>query len=135
MKKKRATTQGPRPSFLLELVLSNRCNLDCDYCSSSFLLKDGTRKVLPFAALRRAVGLYAAALKKNGHGGGGLVSFTGNEPLLEFPLLRRVVRYIRRAHPGMRMRLDTNGVLLDAEKASFLSRNGVRIFVSLDGCR
>lgn len=135
MKKKSVKPQGPCPPFLLELVLSNRCNLDCGYCSSSFLLKDGTRRVLPFAALRRAVDLYAAALEKNGPSGEGLVSFTGNEPLLEFPLLRRVVRYVRRAHPGMRMRLDTNGVLLDAEKASFLSRNGVRIFVSLDGCR
>ncbi len=135
MKKKSVKPQHPRSPFLLELVLSNRCNLACDYCSSSFLLKDKTRKVLPFGTLRRAVDLYAVCLQKNGLAGEGLVSFTGNEPLLDFPLLRRVVRYIRRAYPRMRMRLDTNGTLLDAGKASFLSRNGVRIFVSLDGCR
>ncbi|MDT8285923.1 MAG: radical SAM protein [Elusimicrobiales bacterium] len=135
-----ARTRGPRgagrrPPFLLELVLSNRCNLDCGYCSSSFLLHGKERRAFSPGELRRAVDLYREALRANGMKGEGLISFTGNEPLLEFPLLKETVSYVRKAYPELRMRLDTNGVLLDREKAGFLAANGVRIFVSLDGCR
>lgn len=129
---KNVKAQAP---FLLELVLSNRCNLDCTYCSSGFMIHEKEKKVFSFEQLRRAVDVYAACLEKNGLQGRGLVSFTGNEPLLEFELLKRVVRYIRGRRDGIRMRMDTNGTLLSPEKVKFLLDNDVRIFLSLDGCR
>lgn len=130
--KTRAALKGPGGTFLLELPLSNRCNLACDYCSSGFVL-GGAPKIFTFEQLKKAVDLYEACLRRTGRLADGLVSFTANEPLVDFPMLERVVRYVRSRR--LAMRLDTNGTLLDPEKARFLLANGVRVFLSLDGCR
>ncbi len=127
-----AARKGPGGTFLLELPLSNRCNLACDYCSSGFVL-GGAPRAFTFEQLKKAVDLYEACLRRSGRLPEGLVSFTANEPLADFPMLRRVVRYVRSRR--LAMRLDTNGTLLDPEKARFLLANGVRVFLSLDGCR
>ena len=65
-----------------------------------------------------------------------LVTFTGGEPLLAFPLIRSTVRYIeRRRHEGqtVRYRLATNGLLLERDNLQFLVDHRFELQVSVDG--
>jgi uncharacterized protein len=62
--------------------------------------------------------------------------FYGGEPLLELPLIQRVVSYVREARgtdERIRFALITNGILLDDETAAFLSRYGFIVELSFDG--
>ncbi|HNT96652.1 MAG TPA: radical SAM protein [Elusimicrobiales bacterium] len=122
----------PEP-FLLEVFLTNRCNMDCSYCASRHMITQKTGRALSFGQLKAAVDVYAAY----GRDGGGprRVSVTGGEPLLEFDTLKRFVRYVRRRYPGFEIKVVTNATLLDREKAEFFFENDVFLVISLDGCR
>lgn len=114
----------------LEIFLTNRCNLRCTYCSSRHITAQTARALTP-AQVRRAVAVFAAA----GRPGGArrTVCFTGGEPLLEFGLLSGAVRHIRGLKEKFDITVNTNGTLLDREKAAFLLANDVYLAVSLDG--
>ncbi len=62
--------------------------------------------------------------------------FTGGEPLLRFPLIRRAVQYVGERRPPektVRFFLGTNGTLLDRRIIEFLARHDFTIFLSFDG--
>jgi uncharacterized protein len=64
------------------------------------------------------------------------ISFWGGEPLLNFPLIRRVVEYIRKecsSHQNIAFNFTTNASLITQEISDFLVQNDFRIMVSLDG--
>ncbi len=64
------------------------------------------------------------------------ILFLGGEPLLEFPLIRRAVEYVRDARaPGKRVQYSmvTNGTLLREEQADFLAQHRFDTFLSFDG--
>ena len=64
-----------------------------------------------------------------------VVSFYGGEPLLNLPLIRQCVEYIKQEYSGLAIRfsLTTNGSLLRGEAAEFLAKENFLIVVSLDG--
>lgn len=109
------------------VVLTARCNLACSYCWQS--ARSPARMSWP--TLRAAVDHLLASRAAEIH-----LTFTGGEPLLERPLLRRAVaRVERRRRPGQRILLElfTNGLLLDAEAATFLVAHDVAVQLSFDG--
>lgn len=62
--------------------------------------------------------------------------FSGGEPLLEMPLIRRAVDYVQRhRQPSLDVRFSvlTNGTLLDEQSMSFLVRHDVETQISFDG--
>lgn len=64
------------------------------------------------------------------------VLFTGGEPLLELPLVRKAIFYLEGTLPhGKRLHLalTTNGILLTPSAVAFLSSHGVHVQVSFDG--
>jgi sulfatase maturation enzyme AslB (radical SAM superfamily) len=64
------------------------------------------------------------------------VSFTGGEPLLEVPILRRAVTHIehcRRGGPPVRFNLLTNGLLLDRRTLKYLDAHDFSLHLSFDG--
>jgi sulfatase maturation enzyme AslB (radical SAM superfamily) len=64
------------------------------------------------------------------------ISFYGGEPLLEFPLIKRAIRYIESARAAdlkIAYTVTTNGLLLDRDTARFLARHEVVTFISCDG--
>jgi len=121
--------------FLLEIYLTNRCNLNCSYCSAGYMIRREGRKVLSFEQIKRAVDIYASCGKDKNLPETRKIFFTGGEPLLEFELLKEIVGYIRGKKEKFQVLVTTNGVLLDGEKVDFLLDNDVRIFISLDGCK
>lgn len=111
----------------LEVVLTASCNLRCRYCFQD----RRSRRRMDWRTLRAAVDL----LLRSSHPVLTL-GFYGGEPLLEFDLMRRAVEYARDAAPPareVRFELFTNGLLLDREKAAFLSGQRIRTQISHDG--
>lgn len=63
------------------------------------------------------------------------VGFYGGEPLIEFPLIQRVVKYSKQLFEGKELsfNITCNGSLLTPEIIRFLSKNSVDLMISLDG--
>jgi sulfatase maturation enzyme AslB (radical SAM superfamily) len=64
------------------------------------------------------------------------VFFTGGEPLLVLPLIRRSVTHVRERSPcggAVQFVLQTNGMLLDSETVGFLARHSFELRLSFDG--
>jgi len=114
----------------LELYFTNRCNLDCAYCSSRAVKAGGVR-TMSLEEMVRGADLALDYVRRAG-GGPLTVGLTGGEPLVEFPLLRRAVEKLRRRR-GLVLHVCTNGTLLDGDKAAFLLESGVELDISLDG--
>jgi uncharacterized protein len=114
---------------LLHLILTRACNLRCSYCYQS---RDLARPV-EWEVLRRAMD-WALRVTRPGLE----IAFSGGEPLLALPLIRRAVDYAReRADPerGLQYWLLTNGLLLDDPAIDFLSANAFHVQLSFDGLR
>ena len=110
------------PLRMLVLSLTGACNLACRYCYAS----EQDSGTMTWETARRAIDLAAA-------GAPFILQFSGGEPLLALPLLRRIVDYVRTNRIQARMDLQTNGTLLTEETAAFLRSARIGIGVSLDG--
>jgi sulfatase maturation enzyme AslB (radical SAM superfamily) len=111
----------------LELVLTASCNLRCLYCYQN----DKKPRSMSWDTLRGALDLLLRSRLKRLE-----VLFLGGEPLLEFPLIRQAVAYVRATRPPskrVRYTLITNGTLLGEEQARFLARNRIAVQLSFDG--
>ncbi len=123
----------PEP-FLVEVFLTGRCNMDCSYCAARYMIHAKEPGLLTLEQLERAAEIIASdGVVRERHGGRAKISFTGGEPMLEFPLIERAVRHIRARHPDWEFDVSTNGTLLTPERLEFFVRNGVGLSVSLDG--
>ena len=107
----------------LQLFLSDRCNMACDYC---FLrLNEGPATILSEAA---ALGAVRGHLARH-PGGGAQITLLGGEPTMHLPLMPAGARAAR----GAKVSAATNGTLLCPETAAELSALGVELAVSVDG--
>ena len=115
---------------LVELLLTEKCNLACGYCLA------GANQKMPAMTpviARRAVDLAFAMSEAKVLA----FEFSGGEPFLKFDLMRELVAYIQ-GHPARGARrvylsVQTNGTLLDDSRVAWLKENDVRIGVSFDG--
>jgi len=86
---------------------------------------------MPWTTARAALSLALASTRRKVN-----VIFSGGEPLLEFPLLRKAVEYVEATKPGSRQceyTLQTNGTLITPEVADYLAARRVETFLSFDG--
>lgn len=115
---------------LVELLLTERCNLGCTYCLA------GTSAKMPRMSAetaRRAVDLAFAMDAAETLA----FEFAGGEPFLEFPLMRDLTEYIN-SHPRrngrtVALNVQTNGTLLDQERVDWVQANNIQLGLSLDG--
>jgi uncharacterized protein len=126
--------RGPifRPSYLVEIHLTSRCNMACRYCftESGFRGTD-----LPEDMARKAVDL-ALALPTDDL----TIEFAGGEALLRLSLLRGLIERIERASAArsspVHIAIQTNGLLLRGEALEFFAQHpSVEVGISLDGPR
>ncbi|MFA5139153.1 MAG: radical SAM protein [Elusimicrobiota bacterium] len=118
----------------LDIYVTDRCNLRCEYCSAGSLLRGGGSRSLSFAEMARAADLFASYVALDDPSPVRTIAFTGGEPFLEFQEMAKTVGYVRsRYGDGLGLYVFTNGTLLDREKEAFLRGHGVEIVVSLDG--
>jgi len=115
----------------LVLWLTEECVLRCSYC---FVEKRPRR--LSFEVGKQAIDFL---LNPNVSGTSKQlrVGFFGGEPLLEFPLMRRIVEYAtkaaRRSNKRISFGITTNGVLLSEDVLRYLGERNIGVLFSIDG--
>ncbi len=101
-------------------IISGKCNLNCVHCYASRFLS------LPHLTVEERLRL----IKELADNGVMHVGITGGEPLLEEDL-ELYIKEIR--DRGMTCDINTNATLMNEEKARFLRRYDVFLYVSIDG--
>ena len=116
---------GVRPKNF-QIFLTERCQLGCTYC---YLDKKAV-DIDPETAMQGIKEYLKDSLP-----GDRWVSFYGGEPLLAFPLLKKIANYIRREHSpqDVKMQMTTNGALMTQEVALFCATRQIAVTLSLDG--
>jgi MoaA/NifB/PqqE/SkfB family radical SAM enzyme len=107
--------------FLVQLVVTRRCNLACGYCTEF----DDFSAPVPTEVLQSRIDRIRAL-------GAFSLEFTGGEPLLH-PDLPHLISYARESGI-LRIMLISNGFLLSEERVEALNRAGLdHLQVSVDG--
>jgi len=114
----------------LELNLTFKCNLTCEYC---FVHEKSARGRMNFTTARNAVDLLveqAAFPMVN-------ITLIGGEPLLEFDLIKQIVPYALEAAKKRSLTVTwavtTNGTLVTEDILKFFSQYKINILLSMDG--
>lgn len=116
------------------LHVAHTCNLNCEYCFASQGKYHGDRALMSFEVGKRAIDFLVenSGSRKNLE-----VDFFGGEPLMNWEVVKRIVRYARSIekdrHKNFRFTLTTNGVLVDDEVIAFSNREMHNVVLSLDG--
>ncbi len=114
----------------LELILTQHCNLKCDYC----FVGEQSEKMMSKETGRQAIDFL---LDASGNLQSVIVTFFGGEPLLAYKLIKDFVLYGEKAAlekgKTIKWRMTTNGTLLNEEKLSFFNEHQVIYLLSIDG--
>lgn len=122
--------------YLNELVLqvTKQCNLRCKYCaySGNYYNREHSSSRMRFETARKAIDFY---LKRSDKFDKLSVAFYGGEPLLEFELIKKCVKYIleNKGDKKVTFPMTTNGTLLTQEVIEFLVKYDFELMISLDG--
>lgn len=124
------TSHNTPENHLVELLVTERCNLGCVYCLA------GTNPKMPVMDEQTGKRTIDLAFGVGGDDPIGF-EFSGGEPFLRYNLMRDLVSYIQQ-HPqrgsrAVHLSVQTNATLLDADRVAWLRDNDVRVGVSLDG--
>ncbi|MEA1928774.1 MAG: radical SAM protein [Candidatus Auribacterota bacterium] len=117
----------------MELMLTEDCNLRCDYC---FVEGKNPSHPMSRATARKAVDfLFELSRDKPEL----KILFFGGEPMLSFELIEKIVLYVEEKEEitGKKVAFDmtTNGTLFKEERAEFLAEHRVKYLLSIDGDR
>lgn len=127
--------------FQLILIITEECNLRCEYCIYSDKyphIKTYTSNVMSkdiaFKSIDYYIKLFDEKVKK-GFNSDPVISFYGGEPLLNFTLIKEIIKYCNDnySHYKIRYNFTTNGVLLTEEIIEFILKNNILVTFSLDG--
>lgn len=136
------------------LSVTEQCNLRCAYCyygSNRPGERQHSPRMMTWETAKRALDFFlprskwtlarwqnrtnAPTLPNGDEVEPPCVGFYGGEPLVNWPLVKRVTEYVRALPDGddYMVNFTTNGTLLTPEISAFLCENRVSILVSLDG--
>ena len=118
------------------LHVAHTCNLNCEYCFASQGKYKGERALMPLDVGKRALDFL---VENSGTRTNLEVDFFGGEPLMNWDVVKDIVRYGRSIEEktGKRFRftLTTNGVLVDDDVIGFSNREMHNVVMSIDGRR
>ena len=116
------------------LHVAHTCNLNCEYCFASQGKYHGDRAIMPFEVGKRALDFL---VENSGTRTNLEVDFFGGEPLMNWDVVKQIVRYgreLEKTHnKKFRFTLTTNGVLLNDEVTEFANKEMHNVVLSLDG--
>ncbi|MCR5474390.1 MAG: thioether cross-link-forming SCIFF peptide maturase [Lachnospiraceae bacterium] len=116
------------------LHVAHDCNLSCRYCFAGEGEYHGPRGLMSLETGKQALDFLVAASggRKNLE-----VDFFGGEPLMNFEVVKELVRYGRsleeKHDKRFRFTLTTNGILLNDEVLEFANREMSNLVLSIDG--
>ncbi len=133
----KATTLKERSAGVVKalcLHIAHSCNLNCSYCFASQGKYHGERALMSFEVGKQALDFLVA---NSGSRHNLEVDFFGGEPLMNFDVVKQLVKYARsiekKANKNFRFTLTTNGVLIDDDVIDFANREMSNVVLSLDG--
>lgn len=107
--------------------LTAQCNIRCEYCYVDF-----ANKTLDIKKAKNIIDFYISQ-----DGNEKVISLFWGEPLLEFDLLKTIVEYSgKRSHDlgkHISFKVATNFMLINKQKAQFLSDNNFEVHISFNG--
>jgi len=106
----------------ITLVLTNDCNMRCDYCYCGIKYKKSI--IMP------VIEKVYALVKENDIRS---LTFFGGEPLLELDIILKLHKAISEIKPALRFCLTTNGLLLTSKTYYMLLNKNFDITISIDG--
>ena len=116
------------------LHIAHDCNLACRYCFAEEGEYHGRRALMSYEVGKKALDFLIANSGNREHLE---VDFFGGEPLMNWDVVKRLVKYGRSQeearHKKFRFTLTTNGVLLNDEVMEFCNREMSNVVLSLDG--
>jgi uncharacterized protein len=127
----------PRQELLVKalcLHAAHDCNLRCRYCFGGTGDFGGQRTLMDLETGKKALDFLFLSSGTRKHLE---VDYFGGEPLLNFQVVKELIRYGKRraAEEGkvLNQTLTTNSTLLDQEKARFLQQEKINVILSTDG--
>ena len=116
------------------LHVAHTCNLNCAYCFASQGKYHGERAVMSLDVGKRALDFL---IEHSGTRRNLEVDFFGGEPLMNWEVVKELVRYARtrekESGKNFRFTLTTNGLLIDDDVIDFCNREMHNVVLSLDG--
>ena len=128
----KAKTSGVVKALCLHIA--HTCNLNCEYCFASQGKYNGERALMSFEVGKRALDFL---VENSGQRKNLEVDFFGGEPLMNFQVVKDLVKYARSIEKekgkNFRFTLTTNGVLIDDDVIEFANKEMHNVVLSLDG--
>lgn len=116
------------------LHIAHDCNLACKYCFAQEGEYHGRRALMSLEVGKRALDFL---IENSGNRKNLEVDFFGGEPLMNWEVVKELVRYGRSKekeyNKNFRFTLTTNGVLLNDEVMEFVNKEMSNVVLSLDG--
>ena len=114
-------------SFVVELSVTEKCNLGCPYCyvanRNNFMTLDTFKSVIP------RIHQHMKRSRQTDY----YVSFFGGEPLLNFDLIKEASKILKNDPSCSGCGIISNLTLLDDEKFKYIKDNGIGVSWSFDG--
>lgn len=118
---------------LLRILLTDVCNLACDYCKVMPNFVDVTKHATSFDHLDQSIRLF---FEGSDEGKPKVIHVSGGEPLIAWDHVQFIVKTAesyKRSNEKYFVVVGTNAMLLDEEKVRFLAKHNVKVIVSMDG--
>ncbi len=116
------------------LNVAHDCNLRCEYCFASKGNFGGKPVLMPFEVAKAAIDFLVEKSKNRRNLE---VDFFGGEPLLNFEVVKKIVKYARsiekKYNKNFRFTITTNGLLLTDDKIDYINKEMSNCVLSLDG--
>lgn len=116
------------------LHVAHTCNLTCSYCFAGQGNFNGERGLMNLETGKRALDFL---IENSGDRVNLEVDFFGGEPLMNWDVVKEIVRYGRllekRYNKNFRFTLTTNGVGIDDDVIDFANKEMYNVVLSLDG--
>lgn len=116
------------------LHIAHDCNLRCRYCFASQGDFQGERSLMSKEVGRKAVDFL---IKNSGNRRNLEVDFFGGEPLMNFEVVKDIVKYARerekKYNKNFRFTITTNATLLDEDTMTYINENMKNVVLSIDG--
>lgn len=116
------------------LHVAHTCNLNCSYCFASQGKYHGERAIMSYEVGKQALDFLMdhSGTRRNLE-----VDFFGGEPLMNWDVVKQLVRYARSVEKergkNFRFTLTTNGVQIDDDVIDFCNKEMSNVVLSLDG--
>lgn len=116
------------------LHVAHDCNLKCKYCFAAQGNFKGQRSLMDLETGKKALKFLC---ENSGNRKNLEVDFFGGEPLMNFDVVKDLVKYGRQIEKDynkhFRFTITTNGLLLTDDKIDFINENMDNVVLSLDG--